>query len=177
MTQPNIVVCIHSTPRVTTTTEQIPYLSNNTPHKYRFLPCGVTGILYNLYILVLRGCAGLVKITLSRLLADTNSKRPPPRPPRFLRPTFAPAAPGPGPQQLASDSPSQQAKAEWAELLAGEAANTRPIGRPKKECYGLTVWLWGYSRGTAVCEGAMACMEGEAVWLGENDWAWGLKRG
>ena len=122
----------------------------------------------------------MVKITLSRLLADTSSKKPPPRPPRLLRPTFAPAAPGPGPQQLASDSPSQQAKAEWAELLAGEAANTRPIGRPKKECYGLTVWLWVYSRGTAVMRrgnDTQGEAEGEAVWLGGNDWAWGLKRG
>jgi len=33
-------------------------------------------------------------------------------------------------QQLASNSPSQQAKAEQAELLAEEAAIKRPIGRP-----------------------------------------------
>jgi len=26
-------------------------------------------------------------------------------------------------------------------LLAEEAANKRPIGRPEKECYGLTIWL------------------------------------
>ena len=30
-----------------------------------------------------------------------------------------------------------------------QAANKRTIGRPEKDCYGLTTWLWGHLRGTA----------------------------
>ena len=69
-------------------------------------------------------------------------------------------------QQLASNSLSQQAKAERAELLAEEAANERLIGRPKKDCYSLTIWLWGHLRGTAVMHRGIGPYEGEAVWQG-----------
>jgi len=65
--------------------------------------------------------------------------------------------------------PSQQAKAERAELLAEEAANKRPTGRPEKDCYGLTIWLWGHLRGTAVMHRGIGTHEGEAVWQGEDE--------
>jgi hypothetical protein len=77
-------------------------------------------------------------------------------------------------QQLASNSPSQQAKAERAELLAEEAANRRPIGRPEKDCYGLTNWLWGNVRGTAVMHRDIGTHEGEAMWQGEEEWEEGV---
>jgi hypothetical protein len=77
-------------------------------------------------------------------------------------------------QQLASNSTSQQAKAERAELLTEEAANKRPIGRPEKDCYGLILWLWFtsgvYLRGTAVMHRGIGTHEGEAVWQGKDEW-------
>jgi len=60
----------------------------------------------------------------------------------------------------AGNQPSQQAKAERDEKLAEEAANKRPIGRPKKGCYSLT--LWGHSRG-------ISTHKGEVVWQGEDE--------
>jgi hypothetical protein len=40
----------------------------------------------------------------------------------------------------------------WNRLSAEaeEAANNKLIGRSKKDCYGLTIWLLGHLRGTAV---------------------------
>jgi hypothetical protein len=67
-------------------------------------------------------------------------------------------------QQLALNSLCQQAKAKRAELLAEEAANKRPIDRPEKNCYGLTNWLWGHLRGTAVMHRGFGTHEGVAVW-------------
>ena len=103
----------------------------------------------------------MVKLTLSGSLPVINSERyPPPRPlsQHQAASASAAAAPVPAPvapkgefrkaiaaataeQQLASNSLSQQTKAEHAELLAEEAANEKPIGRPSKDCYGLTIWL------------------------------------
>jgi len=106
----------------------------------------------------------LVRITLSGLLAGIERPAPPDPPappPASAEPgpsSAAAAAPVPAPvapkgefrkaiaaataeQQLASNSLSQQTKAEHAELLAEEAANEKPIGRPSKDCYGLTIWL------------------------------------
>ena len=60
---------------------------------------------------------------------------------------------------------SQQAKAERAE----EAANQRSIGRPKKDCYSLTIWLWGHLRGTAVIHRGIGTRVGEAVWQGKDE--------
>ena len=33
----------------------IPYLSDITPHKYRFLPCGMIAVTFDIYFLILRG--------------------------------------------------------------------------------------------------------------------------
>jgi len=63
---------------------------------------------------------------------------------------------------------SQQAKAERAELLAEEAANTRPIGRPEKNCYGLTVCLWGHLKGTAVMHRGIGTHEGKLCGRGKK---------
>jgi hypothetical protein len=61
----------------------------------------------------------------------------------------------------------QASKQKRNELLAEEAANKRPIGRPEKDCYGLTTWLWGHLRG-------IGTHEGEAVWQGEDEWEEGV---
>ena len=135
----------------------IPYLFDNTPHKYCFLPCVYLYYCNILFvfipILTLRDCAGFVISTLSGSLLVMNSCPPPrplshstkqpepqqqqqkqPQPQHWLLPMvnsstgFQTAATAE--QQLASNSPSQQAKAEQAELLAEEAAIKRPIGRP-----------------------------------------------
>ena len=41
---------------------------------------------------------------------------------------------------------------------AEEAANKRPIGRPKKDCYGLTTWTSGAQLS---CKEALELMRGE----------------
>jgi len=33
----------------------IPYLFDNTPHEYRFLPCGVTVVSFNIYLFLTCG--------------------------------------------------------------------------------------------------------------------------
>jgi len=69
---------------------EIPYLRYNTPHKYCFLPCRVTAVLFSIPILImiLLSCARMVKVTLFMLLPVMNSKTPP-----------APPAPPPSQQQ------------------------------------------------------------------------------
>jgi len=57
---------------------------------------------------------------------------------------------------------------------AEEAANNRPIGWPKQDCCGLTIWLWGNLRGTAVMHRGIGTHEGEAVWQGEDELEEGL---
>jgi hypothetical protein len=69
------------------------------------------------------------------------------------------------PSEPASKSGTNELSAE-----AEEAANKRPIGRPKRDCYDLTIWLWGHLRGTAVMHRGIGTHEGEAVWQGEGEW-------
>ena len=132
----------------------------NTEKYACFALRGGCGTFYNFF-----DPAGLVKITLSGSLPVMNSERySPPRP--LSHSTRQPQQqqqqqqqPQPQPQhrllprgnfgkqaavtvEQQGNRPSQQAKAEWAELLAEEAANKRPIGRPKRDCYGLTIWVW-----------------------------------
>ena len=63
---------------------------------------------------------------------------------------------------------SQLAKAERDERLAEEAANKRPIGRPKRDCYDLTIWLWGHLRGTAVMHRGIGTHEGKLCGRGKK---------
>jgi len=132
----------------------VPYLFDNTPHKNRFLLCRVTAVFINIYFYpcgIVRGC--WKKLYLGRCQSWTvrdffptpsqqphvqqQQQQPQPQHRLLLRENSGKQAE----QQLASNSLSQQAKAERAVLLAEEAANKRPIGRPEKECYGLTIWL------------------------------------
>jgi len=52
-----------------------------------------------------------------------------------------------------------------------EAANKRPIGRPKKDCYSLTIWTSGSQ---LLCNRGIGTHEGEAVWQGEDEWEEGV---
>jgi hypothetical protein len=70
--------------------------------------------------------------------------------------------------------PSEPASKSGTGAKAEEAANIRPIGRPKKDCYGLTIWLQGHLRGTAVKHKGIGTHEGEAVWQGEDEWEEGV---
>jgi len=62
---------------------------------------------------------------------------------------------------------------------AEEAANIRPIGRPKKDCYGLTIVGCGDTSGAQLLgTEALALMRGELGGRGKMNGrkAWGLKR-
>ena len=76
----------------------------------------------------------------------------------------------------AGDRPSQQAKAERAEQLAEEAANKRPIGRPKKDCYGLTIQFSCEDTAGAqlLCTAALTLMRGKLCGRGKMS---GRRRG
>ena len=100
----------------------------------------------------MRGCAGLVKQTLSGSLPVMNSERD--QTPRPLSHSRQPQ------QQQQQQQPQPQPPEE--------AANKRPIGRPKKDCYGLTIWWWGHLRGAAAMHRGIGAHEGEAVRQGED---------
>jgi len=67
-------------------------------------------------------------------------------------------------KQAAANSRASKQEQNGLSVEAKEAANKRPIGRPKKDCYGLTIRLWRHLRGTAVMHRGIGTHEGEAVW-------------
>jgi len=66
----------------------IPYLSYNTPHKYRFLPCGVTVVSLCNYLYPVGLCG--IGVSKAVWVAAHHERREVPRPPP--RPPPAPAA-------------------------------------------------------------------------------------